>query len=169
MEPREVVAKIPFFADVLGPADLDAVAARAQPRFFPPDSVLMQEEDFGASMFALIDGEVSVSVDDGRGGTDLVAKLSGGDIVGEMSLMTGARRSATVTALTPVNALEITKVGLESILARAPRLIDRFSEMLEKRQTELDSIHKDAARWTVLGLSRVEIVSLMRNFFFGAT
>lgn len=168
MESREVFAGIPLFAEVLSPADLDLLAARVRPCFFAPDAVLMEEADFGASMFAIVDGTVAVSVDDGRGGSELVARLSDGEIVGEMSLMTGARRSATVTAVTAVNALEITKVNLEAILTRAPKLVDAFSEMLEKRQSELDSIHAEAHRWTVLGLTRAEIVARMRAFFFGS-
>src|SRR5712691_11412571 len=110
IDAREVFARIPFFAEVLSPADLDGLAAKARECLFPPGAVLMQEEDFGSSMFALVEGEVSVSVDDGYGRSDHVATLSAGDIVGEMSLMTGARRSATVTAVTSVTALEITKV-----------------------------------------------------------
>lgn len=168
MEPRDVFARIPLFADVLSPADLDLLAARARPCFFAPDAVLMEEADFGTSMFAIVDGTVAVSVDNGHGGNDSVARLGEGEVVGEMSLMTGARRSATVTAVTAVNALEITKVNLEAVLTRAPKLVDRFSEMLEKRQAELDAVHAEAHRWTVLGgLSRSEIVARMRHFFFG--
>ena len=105
---------------------------------FPAGSILMTEGDFATSMFAIVEGTVSVAVADRDGADRHVAELKRGDVVGEMSLMTGARRSATVTATTEVVALEVTKFSLEAILTRAPELIDRFGEILARRQAELD-------------------------------
>ena len=120
----------------------------------------MTEGDFATSMFAIVDGTVSVSFADAHGGTHSVAALKAGDIVGEMSLMTGARRSATVTAVTDVTALEITKYSLEVILTRAPELIDRFGEVLNRRQAELNQIAADAAR-----SHKDDIVTQIKRFF----
>ena len=54
-------------------------------------------------------------------------KLGAGDIVGEMAVLTGLRRTAVV-AETDVAAIEISKTTLESLFAKAPELIDRMSE-----------------------------------------
>ena len=121
---REVLGAIPLFAKVLDAGQLERLAARCHEVIFPAGAVLMAEGDFGTSMFALVEGEVSVTLADKRGDAHDVAELSAGDVVGEMSLLTGARRSATVVAETEVVAIEITKVALEEILARAPDLID---------------------------------------------
>ena len=67
-----------------------------------------------------------------------IARLGPGAIVGEMSLMTGARRSATVIAATEVEALEVTKPALAPILEASPDLVDRFAAVLKKRQAGLD-------------------------------
>ena len=106
---------------------------KSSPVIFPAGSILMTEGDFATSMFAIVEGRVSVTVADQDGGERQVADLKAGDIVGEMSLMTGARRSATVTAETEVVTLEVTKFSLEAILARAPELIDRFGIAEEMR------------------------------------
>ena len=49
-----------------------------------------------------------------------VAVSATGDIVGEMSLMTGAPRTATATVLAPTRGLEITKSGIEALLEKTP-------------------------------------------------
>jgi CRP-like cAMP-binding protein len=97
-------------------------------------------------MFALVEGSVAVTAAAGRNEPFAIAELSAGDFVGEMSLLTGARRSATVEALTDVVAVEIPKVALEDILARAPELVDRFGTVLARRQAERQQAAADAAR-----------------------
>ncbi len=140
---REVLRAIPLFAEALDEAQLGSLAARCHLVTFPKGAEMMTEGEFGSSMFAIIAGTVAVTVADRRGTGHDVAHLGAGDIVGEMALMTGARRSATVVVSDEVAALEITKVALEQILARAPDLIDRFGEILARRQGELDRVAKE--------------------------
>jgi CRP-like cAMP-binding protein len=146
VDPGEVLATVPLLSEVLDPVQLDRLGAKCHVVIFPARSLLMTEGDFGTSMFALVEGSVAVTLGDRRGREHGVAELGAGDIVGEMSLMTGARRSATVTAVTDVVALEITKVALEEILARAPDLIDSFGAVLARRQAELSRAAADAER-----------------------
>ena len=155
----DVLRRIPLFAEVLDEDQIERLAARCREVFFPAGTVMMTEGDFGASMFAIVDGDVSVTLS-GRRDDYGVAALSPGDIVGEMSLMTGARRSATVTATSNVTALEITKVALEDVLARAPDLIESFGAVLARRQSELDRAAAHAAHGD-------DIVSQIRRFFTG--
>ena len=140
----ETLARIPLFADVLDADQIGRLAGRCHTAVFPAGARLMTEGDFGSSMFALVEGSVSVTVAAGRKDALAIAELSAGDFVGEMSLLTGARRSATVEALTEVVAVEIPKIALEDILARAPDLIDRFGTVLARRQTELRQAVVDA-------------------------
>ena len=158
VDARRVLSGIPLFAETLDDAQLEALAHKSSPVIFPAGSILMTEGDFATSMFAIVEGSVAVTVADEDGRERHVAELKGGDIVGEMSLMTGARRSATATAATEVVALEVTKFSLEAILARAPELIDRFGEILAKRQAELDQIAAEAA-------PKDDIVNRIRRFF----
>ena len=139
-----ILAAIPLFAGTLDARQLDHLAAQCRLAVYPPDSVLMAEGDFGDGMFAIVDGEVEVTFHDRHGGEHQVAVLRPGDIVGEMSLLTGMRRTATAVAHGEVVALEIGKVAFEDMFARAPELIDRFSEVLAGRQAELNRIAADA-------------------------
>ena len=158
VDAERVLAGIPLFAETLDQSQLAALAHKSAPVIFPAGSILMTEGDFATSMFAIVEGTVSVAVADRDGGDRHVAELKRGDVVGEMSLMTGARRSATVTATTEVVALEVTKFSLEAILTRAPELIDRFGEILARRQAELDQLAAEAA-------PKDDIVSQIRRFF----
>jgi CRP-like cAMP-binding protein len=160
VDTREVLAAIPLFAQVLDPGQIARLAAKCQEAVFPPGAVLMTEGDFGTSMFALVEGVVSVTLADKRGDAHDVAELSAGEFVGEMSLLTGARRSATVVAETEVVAIEITKVALEEILARAPDLIDQFGLVLAWRQAELDRAAADVA-----DANKDDLISQIRRFF----
>src|SRR5256885_475524 len=117
VRPRIVLASIPFFAEVLDGEEIDILGGNISPRPFPAGAVLIREDDSGDSMFVIVSGEVDVSVGDpGAGLGRRLARLGAGDVVGEMSLMTGARRIATVTAISPVTALEVTKAAIEPIL-----------------------------------------------------
>jgi len=159
---QEVLAAIPLFAQVLDAKQLEHLAIRCHEVIFPSGAVLMTEGDFGTSMFALVEGEVSVTLADKRGDAHGVADLSAGDFVGEMSLLTGARRSATVVAKTEVLAIEITKVALEEILAKAPDLIDQFGLVLSWRQAELDRAAADVAN-----ANKDDLISQIKRFFGG--
>ena len=158
VDARAVLAGIPLFAEALDEAQLGALAHKSAPVIFPAGSIMMTEGDFATSMFAIVEGTVAVTVADQGGGERPVATLKAGDIVGEMSLMTGARRSATVTAESEVVALEVTKFSLEAILARAPELIDRFGEILAERQAALDQLNAPPP-------PKDDIVSQIRRFF----
>jgi len=165
MNTREFLGTIPFFAEVLDGKQLDALAAGANRREYDRGAFLIREDDLGETMFALIGGAAEVSVHD-AGKDRHVATVNAGQIVGEMSLLTGARRSATVTALSPVVALEIPKSALEPILDASPVLIEHFAAMLEKRQGELDRLY-GAGFWNLFGLPRNDLVLVMRSFFGG--
>jgi CRP-like cAMP-binding protein len=166
MTPREVLEKTPFFAGVMSAADLDRLAAKLQVKSFLRGACIVRQGEMGASMFIVVDGKVNVTVHL-RAGEERVATLGPGNIVGEMSLLTGARRSATVTATRAVNALEIAKPALEEFLVDAPVLIGRFAEMVEQRRAEIEHLHHLDDRENSVGLSRAEIAARMTAFYTG--
>jgi len=158
---RELLGKATFFADVLDAPDLDALALVAWRDDYDRGAVLMREGDRGGSLFVIASGTVNVSV---AGRTQTVATLGPGSVVGEMSLLTGTPRSATVTALMPVSAYRIGKEQLQPILDRRPVLYDRFAAMIERRKAELEQIYGPGIDRTFLA-SRAHFVAAMRSFF----
>jgi CRP-like cAMP-binding protein len=95
-----------------------------------------------------------------------VAAIGAGQIVGEMSLLTGARRSATVTAVSDVTAIEIPKTALKPVLDSSPVLYEHFAVMLAKRQKELDRVYGHGF-WKLFGLPADELTLVMKSFFGG--
>ena len=89
------------------------------------------------------------------------------DYVGEMSLLTGEPRTATVTARGKVVALETPKTALQPILAKAPHLCHQFATMVRDRQAELAQLHEDYARWNSLGSDPAEVAARMTAFYSG--
>jgi CRP-like cAMP-binding protein len=163
MEPQDVLKLTPFFGAVLDQSELDLLAEGLRVTEFPRGTVLMRQGDTGSSLFVIVAGKAGVTVHS-PGGEAAVATLGAGDLVGEMSLMTGARRSATVTASRKLTAVEVTKAALERLLFGNRDLVRRFAEMVEQRQAELASISKGGG---ALALSRSEIVARMTAFYGG--
>ncbi len=161
IDPRSVLATTPFIAGVLEPSELDILAELSQPVRFGIGDVLIREDDIGHSMFVIVRGGVAVTV---AGEDEPIASLKDGDIVGEMSLLTGARRSATVTATAPVEALEIGKEALAVVLGHSPGLVDRFAGMIARRQRELDR-HFGGGAWGMMRLASADLAATIRSFF----
>jgi CRP-like cAMP-binding protein len=165
MDIRGFLGTVPFFADALDPAHLDALAAWAQVRDYEPGEIVINEHDVGDSMFVIVSGSLTVAIEHG-GGERVVATLSPGQFFGEMSLLTGVPRLATVTAKDKVSVIEITKATMKPILAASPALYDRIAAVLQKRQSELDQIY-DPAFWRRYGEARQNLASVMRSYMAG--
>ena len=86
IDARGVLAAIPLFADTLSARQLDHLAAQCQPVFFPAGTFLISEGDFGDSMFAIVDGDASVTLHDERGGEPAPAQhVRAGEQPGEQA------------------------------------------------------------------------------------
>jgi CRP-like cAMP-binding protein len=162
MEPQDVLKLTPFFGAVLDQSELDLLAEDLRTTDYPRGAVIMRQGDTGSSLFVIVSGKASVKVHSPAGETT-VATLGAGDIVGEMSLMTGARRSATVTASRKLTAVEVTKAALERLLFDNRDLVRRFAEMVEQRQAELTTISRSGG----MTLSRGELAARMTAFYGG--
>lgn len=161
MNARDVIAAHPFFADVLGDAEIDRLARWAHSVERSAGEDLIVEDDAGGSLFIIVSGEVEVVAGE-PGRSKQIARLGPGAVVGEMSLMTGERRSATVRALTAARALEVTDAALAPILDASPDLVDRFAAVLANRQAELDRAY-GSSRFSML--DQGGFASLIRGFF----
>ncbi len=88
---------------------------------FDKDAVVFEEGDPGERFYLIVRGVVEVSRM-GEAGERVVAYLEDGDFFGEMALLEGAPRNATVTAVTPTTTLSIDREQFESMLADVPEI-----------------------------------------------
>jgi small-conductance mechanosensitive channel/CRP-like cAMP-binding protein len=162
VEIRRALHHAGLFANVLNEAQSAELAGLSKRVEFPRGTNLMQQGDAAASMFIILEGAARVSVLGQNNDPREVAVLAAGDVVGEMSLMTGAPRNATVTALTRVCVLEITKEPIEILLKSSPELLERFSHVLARREQERAAI---ANRSIQVAAVEQDLMARMRNFF----
>ena len=115
---------------------IDRLARRLRLAPFGPGEIILHEGDPGDSLYVLRSGEVVVRVDV-RGHARDVATLRAGQFFGEMSLMTGETRSATIVARTDVECYIVSKAAFQEILEKKPELAATISEILAQRQVDL--------------------------------
>jgi small-conductance mechanosensitive channel/CRP-like cAMP-binding protein len=151
-----------LFANVLDEAQSGELACMCHPVEFARGINLMTQGDAASSMFIILEGAARVSVLGQGGDPREVAVLATGDVVGEMSLMTGTPRNATVTALTRLRALEVTKEPVEALLKKSPELLQRFSHVLAKREEERAAI---AQRTIQVAAVELDLLARMKTFF----
>lgn len=166
MEARAFLGSISFFAEVLGDGELDELAAGARSLAFDSGATIIREGDPGDSMFVIAEGTVAISFNHTEGHRH-VATLRAGDTVGEMSLMSGAPRAATVTAESPVVMIEIDRSAVRPLLAANPALFDRFADMLQKRRTDLDALYGPGV-WPFAAPRDDDLAVIIRTYFSDA-
>lgn len=154
--------------ECLSEVHLDTLLARAELARFGTGEKLIEQGQAGDSMFLLVRGQANVTVQRNHE-TTVVAKLIGGDCFGEMSLLTGEKRSATVVAEVDCEVVEIGKAVLGEILQRNPDLLRRLSELLAHRRIETEGILASAGSNTaVLTLQKEyteSFLTKLKSFF----
>jgi len=116
---------------------LEHVAALMRPRRFEPGEAVCRAGDEGESLFVIVEGLAQVVLPDpDSGGTRVVAKLRRGDVVGEMSLLSGEPRSATVVASIRTVALELGRAAFAEVLTRHPAVLANLTRILTRRLAE---------------------------------
>jgi small-conductance mechanosensitive channel/CRP-like cAMP-binding protein len=111
---------------------------------FGRGEAVIEEGAEGESLFVLLRGTAHVTV--GKQGTSVrVGGLRPGDCFGEMSLLTGERRSATVRAEGDCYVIEISKPVMAEVLRDSPQCLEQLSELLARRKMENEGILKDTA------------------------
>ncbi|MCU0242179.1 MAG: mechanosensitive ion channel family protein [Vicinamibacteria bacterium] len=159
---------VPIF-EGLSDAQIDAIARTSRIQRFSAGESLVVQGETGDSMFIVKTGSLRVEVthDDAPGAKTAVATLAIGDFFGEMSLLTGEPRSASVVAEDDAEVVKITKAHFASIISAAASALDALSSALEKRLCEIAKrkAQSSDARDALGTQSRAHILSRIRGFF----
>jgi small-conductance mechanosensitive channel/CRP-like cAMP-binding protein len=116
--------------------ELRQLAASMKQTHFKNGDKLIRQGDTGNSMFILSEGLLHVFINSNQnGGHELkVGQIIPGQFFGEMSLLTGEMRSATIVAATDVIAHEITKNNIENLLSDREELFEMLSTVIAERK-----------------------------------
>ena len=110
----------------------------------------------------MVSGEADVWIDTPHG-RKAIATLGPGQVFGEMGMMTGAPRSATVGARTDVICYRLDKEGFQSIIKARPDVANAMSVVLADRQTDLRG--RDDGRELAAPQHHAAILERIRDFF----
>ena len=127
---RARVAAIPMFAD-LSEAEVAAIARVAYGIEVPAGKPLATEGDFGHALFAIEGGTADVVI-----GDRTVRTVEAGDLVGEMAVLSSGRRTASVIATSPLQAIALFKRDVWALDDTAPAAAKRLRTALEERRAQ---------------------------------
>jgi voltage-gated potassium channel len=122
----ELVAKVPFFHD-LGAAVIAEVARMLRARDYPAGAVIVRRGEPGDCMYFVAEGEVAVQI------PPAPVLLGPGQFFGEMALLTGAPRTATIIATEPCTLLSLDIVDFHELRGRQPELARAIHEEADRR------------------------------------
>ncbi|HVB16542.1 MAG TPA: cyclic nucleotide-gated ion channel [Stellaceae bacterium] len=122
----ELVAKVPFFHDI-GASLIAEVARLLRPRDYPSGAVVMRRGEPGDCMYFVADGEVEIQLQSGP------LYLGTGQFFGELALLTGEPRNATIVSAQACTLLALDIVDFHELLGRQPELARVIREEARKR------------------------------------
>jgi CRP/FNR family cyclic AMP-dependent transcriptional regulator len=122
-EKRDLVTRLSSYATFseCSKSDITALVDAGAPFSLPSGWPLVQEGIPADACYVLTEGEARVFHQ-----RDQIASLGPGDLVGEMALLGGGQRRATVTSSTKVVGLRIENEPLNAVLAKHPKLAEAF-------------------------------------------
>lgn len=141
----------------LSPSEVQAIIPLLKPLTVDPGTTLCQEGAPGDAMFIILAGEADIYK-----GPQLMAQLGAGEMFGEMALLTGEERSASVIARTPMQLYELDKSDFDAMLTRSPHLASGLSRILARRlrettQSTAKARERSEGQWRQQVLDSVEV------------
>src|SRR5205085_3555340 len=131
--PEHFLQRIKLFSG-LSVLECTEVVKRMKRRDFPPNTVIVREGAPGSSMFFLTAGNVEVRKKDANTGIDfLLTQMGPGQNFGEMSLLTGKPRTATVIATQPTTCAVLEQKDFQDLLMQFPKIGLALTTILAER------------------------------------
>jgi small-conductance mechanosensitive channel/CRP-like cAMP-binding protein len=155
-EAEDLLGRIDFVKALSEPAR-KTLAERARFVEYGPGQAIVKQGEQGDTLFLVARGEVGVRVRvDGAGQTELrasradpatadreVARLGRGALFGEMSVLTGDPRTATVVAIGDAALLAVDRDAFERILGAEPELAQKLADVITRRRLALDQVRAE--------------------------
>lgn len=121
--------------DILG-SEAPAWRRRMRRRRFGRDEVVFHEGEIGDTVHVIEKGRVLVEVSTARGDVAALSVRGPGDMIGELAIVGGGRRSARVTTLEPTETLSLTQATLDDLRKEDPRVDRYLLELLARKMQE---------------------------------
>jgi small-conductance mechanosensitive channel/CRP-like cAMP-binding protein len=161
---QSALGRIDLFSD-LSPDERSDLADSLHPAPFTAGEVLTRRGADAHHLYVITDGKVSVRIGQGSDEREL-AQLGAGEFFGEMSLLTGEKRAATVVALTDVECYRLEAAAFQRVLGKRPDLAEKVAAHLAERRVGLQSTHDQIKdQKTLMEQDRRDLLERIRAFF----
>jgi NTE family protein len=124
-----------FFA-ALNPATLNELQLELELVHLPGGEILFRAGDAGDSMYVVLSGRLRVSVERNDGSEEIIREIGRGESVGELALLTGEARSATIRAIRDSELAMLSRPAFERTIKSDPTLIRQLAVQLATRQRQ---------------------------------
>jgi small-conductance mechanosensitive channel/CRP-like cAMP-binding protein len=160
----QILAALPLFAG-LRENELGSVAASLRLTPFMKDDVMTHQGAVAHWLYVLVTGEADVWFEPPGGERRFVATLGPGAVFGEMGMMTGAPRAATVVARSDAECYRIDKASFETILLARPELAGELARIVSERHLALDAARAAGSGAHGDDGDGAKLLSKIRRFF----
>jgi CRP-like cAMP-binding protein len=133
----QALANIAFFA-TLPEAVRAEVAERLQYAPFARGDIITKQGNTAHWLYIVGYGEAEVIYEPPQGGPSVIGKVHAGEIFGEMALLSGEARSATVIAKTDVECYRLDRASFQDLLNSRPELAEEVNRVIGPRSTDLE-------------------------------
>ena len=165
---KSLLSRIELFKD-LEEDELQVLSDSVEQLSFKSGESVVTRGGNGTSMYILVEGLLNVFAPVNGDDTEVkVAQIIPGQFFGEMSLLTGEGRSATVTPHTDVELYEITKSHVETLLQKRPELAELLSRTVAERRMRNEQIGQDLNKSQKEEQTQSlanQLLGKMKNFF----
>ena len=138
--------------------------AGAQRKSFKRGEVIFHKGDEGNTMFIILSGQVKIVLPSDGGEEALLGQLDSGDFFGELSLIDGQPRSATIVASEPTETLVLHRDHWLAIVHSYPTIAINMLQVLAGRLRETDSFVEDAIFLDVPGRLAKKLLELASSY-----
>lgn len=167
-ERMEALQQVELF-NTLHDNELAEIAERLVYTPFAQGDILMRQGEIANWLFIIINGVADVFLELPDGGRRRIDTIHGGCFLGEMGLMTGDPRSATVIAISGVLAYRLDKDSFQKVLERRPELAVEISKLLASRRFAINNLQQQLDSESVTQLMAQQQNSFLEQIrsFFG--
>ncbi len=150
MQYVDFLKRVPLFSE-LGDEELQQLASVVREHHYRKNVTIFHVDDPGNALFVLQSGLVKVTIEDEAGREMILRMLFPTDCFGEMSLVDGQPRSATVTTLEASDALIIRRDQFVEIVEKSPKIALNMASVLSRRLRATDELIRSLAFFDVYG------------------
>jgi small-conductance mechanosensitive channel/CRP-like cAMP-binding protein len=163
----EVLNSVPLFAG-LSEGEKAEIAERLQYAPFARGDAITKQGNTAHWLYLLAFGEAEVHYEPPGGTPQLVGAVQAGQFFGEMALINGEARSATVTAKTDVECYRLDRASFQELLRARPELTSEVRRVIGARKSDLEQVRDAFARVPEsVNEKRTRLLTRIRRFFFG--